>query len=166
MAEDNKVNAFEIVVDDGSRVVPIINQMGEKIGEFKFRPTDIGIVTRFNETVGEFDKILEPLENVNIDVNGNANEEDNGVEEIAAFDEAVKRLYKAVDYIFGGNASEAFFGTMHPFSPVDNNFYCMQVLEKVSAFIGQQYDAELKKVNTNVSKYTAKYAGQKRARKK
>lgn len=166
MAEEVKKNAFEIVVDDGSRIVPIINHMGEKIGEFRFRPTDIGIVTRFNETVGEFDKIIEPLEKVSIDAEGNASEEDNNAEEIAAFDEAVQRLYKAVDYIFGGNASEAFFGKMHPFSPVEDNFYCMQVLEKVSAFIGQQYDTELKKINTNVSKYTNKYAGQKRVRRK
>ncbi len=166
MADNIKRNpetpALSIAVDDGSRRVPIFNLDGDQIGEFKFHPTDIGIVNRFNEMAGEFDKIIQPLENVNIGVDGNA-EDDNSAEAIAAFDDAVKRLFGAVDYIFGGNASEAFFSGMHPFSPVGDNFYCMQVLEKVSDFIGQQFNAEMQKIDTRITKHTGKYKSGKRS---
>lgn len=59
-------NFNEIIIDDGSVKVPIRNKHGEQIGEFSFRPTDIGIVDRFNSVAAEFDRIVEPLESVNI----------------------------------------------------------------------------------------------------
>ena len=36
-------NFNEIIIDDGSVKVPIRNKHGEQIGEFSFRPTDIGM---------------------------------------------------------------------------------------------------------------------------
>ena len=57
-------NFNEIIIDDGSVKVPIRNKHGEQIVEFSFRPTDIGIVDRFNSVAAEFDKIVEPLEGV------------------------------------------------------------------------------------------------------
>ena len=54
MAEENKVNAMEIVIDDGSQWVPIKNKQGEEIGIFKFRPTDIAIIKRFNDISKKF----------------------------------------------------------------------------------------------------------------
>ena len=171
MAENTMSNpgvnapALSITLDDGSRHVPIFNLYGEQIGEFKFRPTDIGIANRFQEKIEEFSKLAEPLEKVNINADGTVDEEENTAEAIEAFNEAEARLFKLVDYIFGGNASEAFFGHMHPFSPVSDNFYCMLMLEKLGEFIGQQLDVEMPKVNASVSKYTSKYAPKKRSRK-
>ena len=52
-------NFNEIIIDDGSVKVPIRNKHGEQIGEFSFRPTDIGIVDRFNSVAAEFDKIVD-----------------------------------------------------------------------------------------------------------
>ena len=40
---------MEIIVDDGSVTVPIKNQDGELVGEFRFRPTDFNIVNRYNK---------------------------------------------------------------------------------------------------------------------
>ncbi len=51
-----------IVVDDGSRRVPIQNAQGEEIGVFTFHPTDIGIIGRYNRMVERFDEITKPLE--------------------------------------------------------------------------------------------------------
>ena len=47
--EEVKNNVMQLVVDDGSRRVPIMNTRGEEIGAFTFRPTDIGIIQRYNE---------------------------------------------------------------------------------------------------------------------
>lgn len=154
MAE--KIIDMEIVVDDGSVRVPIKNLYGEEIGVFRFRPTDVGMIDRYNAMAADFDKITEPLESVNIEADGTVDENDEAG--FAALKEAQRRLYEACDYMFGGNMSEAFFGQMHPFSPVDGRFYCEQALERVGTFIGKQFDTEVEKVKSRVAKYTHGYA--------
>ena len=142
MEENIQKNDEFLVIDDGSKRVPIRNLEGEEIGVFRFRPTDFGIVKRYNETVARLSEIVEPLENDDSD---------------EAFEKAKKALYEACDYIFGGNMSEAFFGRVSPFSPVNGRFYCEQALEVVGDYIGKQFDAEVKKIRKRVSKYVSKY---------
>ena len=151
----NTVKFTGIVVDDGSVRVPIQNTHGDEIGVFYFRPTDVGIIDRYNKVAKDFDKIVEPLENVSINPDGTADE--NNEAEAAAMKEAEARLYEACDYLFGGNMSEAFFGKMHPFSPVGGKFYCESALGAVSQFISKQFGKEVEKVNKRVSKYTHGY---------
>ena len=155
MAEENKQKSLEIVVDDGSQRIPIKNLAGDEIGVFYFRPTDVGIIKRFNETVAKFDRITEPLEGIAITPNGEADESD--TKAAAALEEAEKHLYEACDYIFDGNMSEAFFGKMNPFSPVGGVFYCETALNRVGDFIAAQFDQETKKVNKRLSQYVGKY---------
>lgn len=142
MAENIKKNDDVIVIDDGSKRVSIKNLDGEEIGVFRFKPTDFGIVNRYNETVERLKEIIEPL--------GDDQSDD-------AFQKAEKALYEACDYIFGGNMSEAFFGSVNPFSPVGGRFYCEQAIEVLGQYIGKQFDAEVKKIDKRVSKYTSKY---------
>lgn len=75
----------------------------------------------------------------------------------AALHEAQQRLYEACNKLFGGNMSEAFFGKMHPFSPVGGRFYCENALEAVGSYISKQFAREVKKVNSRVEKYTHGY---------
>ena len=156
MAENTNTMQLNIQVDDGLRRVPVLNTYGEEIGVFSFRPTDFGIIQRYNKLVGELDHIVEPLEHVSIAADGTA-DEDNDDAAAEALTEAENRLFAACDEMFGGNMSEAFFGKMHPFSPVGGEFYCEQALRAVGAFISAQFEAETKKVNARVSKYTGKY---------
>lgn len=154
--EEIKNTTLNIVVDDGSVKVPIRNKHSEEIGVFYFRPTDIGIIDRFNSLADEFDKVVAPLESVNIKADGTVDEQNEA--EFAAMREAEGLLYAACDKLFDGNMSEAFFGKMHPFSPVGGKFYCESALEAVGAFISQQFASEVKKINTRVEKYTHGYA--------
>jgi len=159
MDENMKKNITEIVIDDGSVKVPIRNKHGEEIGVFYFRPTDIGIIDRYNKIVGTFDEITAPLEHVNINADGTADEQNTaGVE---ALHTAEKRLYEACDFMFGGNMSEAFFGKMHPFSPVGGSFYCETAIESVGKFIAAQFDRETNKISKRVNRYTQGYKGAK-----
>ncbi|MCM1508687.1 MAG: hypothetical protein NC177_16390 [Ruminococcus flavefaciens] len=155
MSESNVKNFNGIVVDDGSVREVIRNKLGEEIGVFVFRPTDIGIVDRFNKVAAEFDKITAPLENVNINADGTVDE--NNEDELAAFKEAEKRLFEACDYAFGGNMSAAFFGKMNPFSPVNGKFYCENALDVVGAYIAKQFNKETAKINARVERYTHGY---------
>ena len=75
MAENIKNQNFTgIVVDDGSVRESILNKHGEEIGVFYFRPTDVGMIDRYNKMAADFDKITAPLENVNINPDGSVDE--------------------------------------------------------------------------------------------
>ena len=152
---------LSITVDDGYKRVPINNTAGEEIGVFYFNPTDIGIIERYNRMAETFDAITEPLQAVNGGENGEneASEE----EQLAALKEAEKRLYEAVNELFGGDFAGAFFGKVNPFSPVNGAFYCEQALSAVGQFISQQFDAETAKFAKRVEKYTNR--AQRRAKK-
>ena len=146
-------NEFELVVDDGTRRIPIKNTLGDEVGVFYFRPTDIGIIQRYKKIADSFADVVKPLENVNINPDGTS-DDDIGNE---ALEEAREKLYEKIDYLFDAKCSEAFFGSMNPFSPVNGLFYCENVLNSVAAFIGKQFDAEVKKINKRVGKYTSSY---------
>ncbi|MBP5710310.1 MAG: hypothetical protein J6W84_04970 [Bacteroidales bacterium] len=161
MADNIKSMNLNITVDDGYQRVPITNKYGDEIGVFYFNPTDIGIIERYNTLAETFDAITEPLEAVN-DAE-NADPDIIEARQIEALDKAKERLYEAVDKLFGGNAAEAFFGKVHPFSPVDGNFYCENVLQAVGEFISKQFDSETKKLSARVEKYTNR--AQRRAKK-
>lgn len=154
-AREIEKKGIGIVVDDGSVRESIQNQYGEEIGVFCFRPTDIGIIDRYNRVAEDFDKITEPLEHVNIRADGTADEENEA--EAAAVKEATEKLYAACNYLFGGNMAEAFFGKMHPFSPVNGRFYCENALDAVGKYISRQFDSEVKRVSRRVEKYTRGY---------
>lgn len=152
MASNMKTMNFAITVDDGSRRVPILNTEGEEIGAFRFHPTDIGIIERFNRLADRFATITEPLEAIQLDGDGAADLEDPKLTE--ALKEAEKRLTEAVNKLFNSDdAAAAFFGKMHPFSPVNGEFYATQVLQQVGAFIGAQFDTETKAISKKARKY-------------
>lgn len=155
MADEKIINFNGITVDDGSVEVPIRNKQQEVIGVFIFRPTDIGIIERYNKVIGDFDQITAPLESVNIKADGTVDEKDEA--EMQAMKEAENRLYEACNFLFGGNFAEAFFGKMHPFSPVNGRFYCENALNAVGQYISAQFDREVKKVNSRVERYTHGY---------
>lgn len=146
---------FKIVVDDGSVKVPIENKYGDEVGCFYFRPTDVSIVKRYNAAAEKFASVTEPLETVKLNPDGTADESLEGT--VEAFDEAEKRLSDLMDYIFGGNMSEAFFGKMNPFSPVGGRFYCEIAMENLGKFITAQFSEETKKISKRVDQYTSKY---------
>ena len=152
MATNGNAMNFAITVDDGSRRVPILNTEGEEIGAFRFHPTDLGIIERYNRMAEQFDAITEPLEGLSVPEGGEMALTDPKL--VDALGEAQGRLYDAVNRLFASDgAAEAFFGKMHPFSPVNGEFYATQVLEKVGAFIGAQFDTETRAMSKKAKKY-------------
>ena len=148
----NKADMF-ITVDDGLRRVPIRNTYGDEIGVFFFHPTDMGIIERYNAMINDYPSIVEPLEGISINAEG---EVDGGDEkQIAALTEAENRMKDAVNKLFkSDSAGELFFGSMHPFSPVNGTFYCEGVLEAVGKYITAQFETETAKFSERVAKYT------------
>ena len=153
--EENRNMTMMITVDDGSRKIPIMNKEGEEIGAFTFRPTDVGIVARFNAMAEGFDAITEPLDAIADDGDGEIDLSD--PKNAEALDEATRRLYDAVNGLLNSDgAAAAFFGRMNPFSPVDGEFYCVSVLQALGAFIGEQFKRETAKLSAKAKAYLKK----------
>ena len=142
---------MSITVDDGRRSIPIYDQGGEQIGAFTFHPTDIGIIDRYDRMTEQLDAILQPLEALTLE-SGEA--DIFAPRNAGAIRQARDRLYEAVNELFGApGAAEAFFGSMHPFSPVNGEFYCNQVLQAVGAFIGRQFARETRAMSKKAKQY-------------
>ena len=153
MAENMKNMSMNIVVDDGSRRVPIMNKSGEEIGAFTVHPTDLGIIERFNHLAGKFDEIVAPLTGLEDDDEPNLTDP----KYTTALNDATGRMLAAVDELLGSDGAGAeFFGKMNPFSPVDGDFYCTHVLNALGVYIGQVFEAETAKFNAKAQKYLKK----------
>lgn len=150
MAENQNIK--EIVIDDGSIEVAVKNKQGVIIGTFSFKPTDIGIIDRYNEIIKNFDNIVKPLEHIGVKSDGTAESDLDGLKEVEC------ELFKAINYLFDSDdMAKAFFGKMHPFSPVNGKFYCEHVLEAAGQYIAQYFNKETEKINRRIMKYTGGY---------
>ena len=148
----NDIKQFSIQVDDGFQKIPIRNLHGDEVGVFYFNPTDMGIIQRYNEFAQNFDYITEPLESLSDAGEDKTGEIADGQEK--ALNDATERLYEAMNKLFNADVASAFFGKVHPFSPVDGEFYCTKALESIRAFISEQFDIQAAKINKRVDKYT------------
>ena len=130
-----------IVIQDRRISVPVRNQLGEQIGVFRFDPTDVNMVKRYNEVSEKFAEILNGIDGEGVD----------------ALDEAGEKIIEFLDYVLGGNSREAFFAQTHPLSPQDGRFYCEQVFEMIGNFIVQKFEAESGMLNKRISAQTHGY---------
>lgn len=136
-----------VVVDTGLEAVEICNLQGAVIGTLYFHPADMGIIDRWNAMVKDFSEVTKPLED--------AAETEEGA--LPALAEAKKRLCAALDKVFDGNVSEAFFSRVHPFSLVNGRFYCENVMDAVAAYMGQRFSAEFERINRQQTERMAAY---------
>ena len=148
MADEIKKNApIELIVDDGSRTFEIKNTKGAVIGEFTITPSDLGIYERFAKMQAEIEDIVKPIEEMS--------EDQYDLEHFTEATEEIKqRLYAAINKMFGSDEAEKLFGRLHPFTPVNGQFYFARVLEVVGAQINATFEAETKLFGDNVKKYT------------
>ena len=160
---DNKNNQNHVVgVDDGTECIELVNRHGETIGKFTFRPTDTGIVDRYEKIKNDLGQITAPIEALHEKHGSNDDEGDEGDEEfLSALRDARQRLFEALDFLFDAPVSRECFGRMDPFSPVGGKFYCENVIEALGKFIEGRFNVQTTAVNNRIGKYTA---GMKRGR--
>lgn len=129
-----------IVVDDGSKVYNIKNKKGKMLGEFEFRPSDTNIVKRYEEVVDFFNNFSMPDDTDQ------------------AMKTAEKEITDKMSYLIGGNAEEAFFSIMGPFSALaSGELFVENVLSAISNVIEKEMSVRTKQVQRRMNKYVAKY---------
>ena len=146
--------AEEVIVikNDGKVRVRIQDEEGNKIGVFRFNPTDVAIVNRYNEVADKFSGIVRPLADAGEDV------EESDEDHMALLNEAQDKLLELMDYVLNGDSREAFFAMTHAFALTnEDKFYCEVVYEAVGEYIRQKFDARIKRLETRLSKHTHGY---------
>ena len=155
--EENKVlNQQEeefIVVSDGKRSIPIRNQLGEQIGVFRYNPTDINMINRYNEIAGKFEEVTKPLERAGITKDGEG-EDDVSIEIV---NEVEENLIELMDYMLDGNSREAFFSVTHALTPVGGEFYFEKVFDAIGSFLEAKFESEFKAMGSRIEKHTHGY---------
>lgn len=142
-----------IVINDGRIDIPIRNQFGEQTGVFRFNPTDLNIVNRYNSAADKFSAIAKPLEDVDISPDGTSESS----EGMKALNDAEDKMIELFDYVLNGDSRTAFFSTVHCFTPTDGTFYCGVVFDALGAFVEKKFEVETKKIDLRMKKYTHGY---------
>lgn len=135
-----KPQTNDIIIDDGSKVYNIKNKRGEILGKFTFRPSDTNIVNRYEEVAEFFNSFKMPEETDQ------------------AIKVAEKEMTEKMSYLIGGDAGEAFFSIMGPFSALaSGELFVENVLGAVANVIERELSVRTKKVQRRMNKYVAKY---------
>lgn len=134
------MSALQLNVDTGSILIEI-NDRGEKMGEFRFNPSDLDIVKRYED-------VVEYLKGVTLGENA-------GAEEVLAFSEKIKEQF---DYLLNYKVSDIIFAKCNPLTPLANgDFYCENVLEGIAGIIEQSTNQRVEQKKAKIRKATAKY---------
>nr|DAG29376.1 MAG TPA: tail assembly chaperone [Caudoviricetes sp.] len=122
-----------------------LDASGKPLFTISFHASDIAIIHRYDEVVTYLNKLdtstLQTAENTS--------------EELARIE---NELAEQLDKMFNANISEPIYSVMSPFTPLSSGkLYIEEIIEKIGGLIEAETGARLKKVQSRMSKYTAKY---------
>ena len=122
-----------------------LDASGKPLFTISFHASDIAIIHRYDEVVAYLNKLdTSTLQNA-----------ENTSEELARIE---NELAEQLDKMFNANISEQIYSVMSPFTPLSSGkLYIEEIIEKIGGLIEAETGARLKKVQSRMSKYTAKY---------
>ena len=138
----------QIIIDDGLKTFELVNKNKEVLGEISFNPTDVNIAKRYEEVVGQLEKL-----NVNI----NTEDPEEITKELKRLDEIV---YEKVNYLVDADIADTLFAIMGPFSLMHSGqFYIEYIMEVIGKIISHEAGARVKRMTRRIQKHTNKYHG-------
>ena len=127
-------------VDTGSVLINV-DDKGEIIGQFRFNPSDMDIVRRYETVVDSLNAITIA--------------EDAGADELLKISDEIKKQF---DYLLNYNVSEGIFAKCNPFSmTAGGDFYFENVLDGIAGLIEKTTNQRIEKKRKKIEKATSKY---------
>lgn len=139
----------KIIIDDGTRKIPIENQFGKHICDIFIRPTDFSILDRYQKTMDGFKTILEPLQNLSLNNDGSAAFE----KDWKTLKQVEKQIVAKFNELFDMDEAEAIFKDRSPFASVGGEFYCMKVLTAIAGVVTDALEEEAEASKARTSGY-------------
>lgn len=122
-----------------------LDASGKPLFTISFHASDIAIIHRYDEVVAYLNKLdtstLQTAESTS--------------EELARIE---NELAEQLDKMFNAKISKPIYSVMSPFTPLaSGKLYIEEIIEKIGGLIEAETGARLKKVQSRMNKYTAKY---------
>ena len=127
-------------VDTGSVLINV-DDKGEVIGQFRFNPSDLDILRRYESVVDAMNAIVIP--------------EDAGADDMLRVSDEIKKQF---DFLLNYNVSDGIFAKCNPFSmTAGGDFYFESVLDGIAGLIEKVTNQRIEKKRKKIEKATAKY---------
>lgn len=136
-------------IDDGVKEIQLNNTYGQTICKVHFRPADFSILDRYNAFVNALPEIVKPLEEIDIEANGEASFEDGW----KVIKEAEAEIIRRFGELFDMDDAGAIFEKRNAFSSVNGSFFCENVLLALGDIISEEINKEMKKSQKKMEKY-------------
>lgn len=125
-------------VDTGSVLINV-DDKGEIIGQFRFNPSDMDIVRRYETVVDALNAITIA--------------EDAGADELLKISDEIKKQF---DYLLNYNVSDGIFAKCNPFSmTAGGDFYFENVLDGIAGLIEKTTNQRIEKKKKKIKKAIA-----------
>lgn len=137
------------VVNDGTREIPLVNQYGKLICNVYIRPADFSIVDRYNDLMKDFDKVVEPLKELNIRHDGTAEFD----KDWKVLKNVEAELKARINALFDMEEADEIFAKRNAFSSVGGQFFCERVLNALGEVIVAAIEEEAEASRNRMAKY-------------
>lgn len=146
----------EIRLNTGLKAYKILDEMDNEIGVIRFRPTDNGIVYRFQDVSKALQKKYSEVVNIIETLKDSDIEDDKLIELTRELDDYCK---EQIDFLFNANVSKELFSVISPTSFISDGTesYITHIIEKICPVILE----EIEKNQKTKTKYSEKYKGKK-----
>lgn len=145
---DNIPAGYEsITVETGAQKYALLDKDGDKLGEFKFHPSDSRILRRYEKVVDFFNSD---------DFSNSVSDSDDS--DLSQFLELEDKVAQQFDFLLGYPVSDGLFCGCGAFSPTsDGDLYFEKALEAIAGVIEKTTNQRIQKKLKKIRKVTAKY---------